>query len=97
MSNLEDSMLVASQNKLQMAIILVGIIQKNRTIHCLLFRHHVVIDPSAIVLMTLLNINLECHFTINFELVQHVEILTKHLLNRPSILGWHPNLATGPL
>ena len=96
MSSLEDSILLASRNKHQRAIILVGI-QKNRNIHCLLFRHHVVIDPIAIVLMTLLNINLECHFPINFELVQHVEILTKHLLNRLSILGWHPNLANGPL
>ena len=97
MSSLRDSILLASRNKHQRAIILVGIIQKNRNIYCLLFRHHVVIDPSAIFLMRLLNINLECHFPINFELVQHVEILTKQLPNRLSILGWHPNLATGPL
>ena len=82
MSNLEDSMLVAARNKLHRAIILVGIIQKNRNIHCLWFRHHVVIDPSAIVLMTLLNITFECHFPINFKPAQHVELFTKHLLNR---------------
>ena len=82
MSNLEDSMLVASRNKLHRAIILVGIIQKNRNIHCLWFRHHVVIDPSAIVLMTLLNITFEYFFPINFKLAQHVELFTKHLLNR---------------
>ena len=83
MSSLEDSTLVASRNKHQRAIVLVDIIQKDRNIHRPWFWHHVVIDPSAIVLMTLLNINLECHFPINFELVQRVEILTKHLLNRP--------------
>ena len=82
MSSLVDSTIVASQNKHQRTIVLVDIIQKDRNIHRPWFWHHVVIVPSAIVLVPLLNITFKCHFPINFELV-HVELFTKHLLNRP--------------
>ena len=69
MSSPDESTLVASRNKHQRAIVLVDIIQKDRNIHCLRLWHHVVIDPSAIVLMPLPNITFKCHFHINFELV----------------------------
>ena len=81
MFGVDHAFFVAARNEHQGAIEFIHIVQKNRHVHGTLGGHHVVIEPSAIVLVPLPHITFKSHLAVDLELV-HVKLLAKQVFNR---------------
>ena len=72
----DDTALVAAGDEHQGAVVFVHIVQKNRHVHGALGGHHVVVQPSAVVLVPLPDVAFKSHLAVDLELV-HVQLFTQ--------------------
>ena len=78
---IHHALFVAAGNEHQRAIEFVHIVQKNGDVHGALCGHHVVIEPSAVVLVPLPYVTLKGHLAIDLELV-HVQLFAEQVFDR---------------
>ena len=76
MLGIDHAFLMRAGNKHQWPVELIHIVEKNRNIHRPLGGHHVIVHPSAVILMPLPHIAFKSHLAVDFELM-HVKLLAQ--------------------
>ena len=80
MLGIDHAFFVAAGDEHQGAIEFIDIVQKDSHVHRALGGHHVVIEPSAVILVPLPHIAFKSHLAVDFELV-HVELFAKQFFD----------------
>ena len=80
MLGIDHAFFVASGDEHQRAIEFIDIVQKDSHVHRALGGHHVVVEPSAVILVPLPHITFKRHLAVDFELV-HVEFFAKQIFH----------------
>ena len=81
MLGIDHAFFMAAWNEHQGAVEFIHIVQKNGYVHGPFGGHHVIVEPSAVVLVPLPYIAFKSHLAVDLELV-HVQLLAKQVLNR---------------
>ena len=80
MLGVDHAFFVAAGDEHQGAVEFIDVVQKDSYVHRALSGHHVVVEPSAIVLVPLPHITFKRHLAVDFELV-HVEFFAKQFFD----------------